>query len=154
MSARFVLTGAPDTENPAAVPASTLDAWHREGVVEWWGHRTDMPEVIAQATIVCLPSTYGEGVPKILIEAAASGRPIVAYDASGIREIVRHGENGLLVAPKDIGALADALGRLIRSPSVCADMGMRGREIAASEFSEGVVAAKTLELYDELLSRS
>jgi glycosyltransferase involved in cell wall biosynthesis len=152
-SARFVLTGAPDTENPAAVPMSTLETWHREGLVEWWGYRTDMPDVIAQATIVCLPSTYGEGVPKILIEAAASGRPVVAYDIPGCREIVRPPDNGLLVPPKDLGALADALAQLIANPRLCVEMGAHGRQIA-SEFSEEVVVAETLRLYDELLSRS
>lgn len=151
LSARFVLAGKPDSDNPAAVPARQLEAWHREGVVEWWGYRSDMPEVLSQATIVCLPSTYGEGVPKILIEAAASGRPVVAYDAPGCREIVRHGVNGLLVAPRDVAGLADALAQLVTNPELCTKMGLSGREIAVAEFSEPVVVQKTLALYEELL---
>ncbi|HEY8077862.1 MAG TPA: glycosyltransferase family 4 protein, partial [Labilithrix sp.] len=74
--ARFVLAGGVDPGNPAAVPRERIEDWVREGVVEWWGHRADMPEVLAQSTIVCLPS-YREGMPKTLLEACAAGRPIV-----------------------------------------------------------------------------
>ena len=78
VSPRFVLVGEPDLGNPGAIPVSQLQAWSDEGTIEWWGQRTDMPAVLAQASVVALPTTYGEGVPKILIEAAAAGRPIVA----------------------------------------------------------------------------
>jgi glycosyltransferase involved in cell wall biosynthesis len=74
--------------------------------VEWQTWRNDMPAVYQAAHIVCLPS-YREGLPKALLEAAASGRPIVATDVPGCREIVRHDENGLLVPARD----AKALGR-------------------------------------------
>ncbi len=69
--ARFALVGEPDTENPDAVPMDALRKWEREGVVELWGRRSDMPQVLSAVHIVCLPSVYGEGVPKILLEAAA-----------------------------------------------------------------------------------
>ena len=72
--------------------------------VEWWGRRDDMLEVYAQCHIVCLPTTYGEGIPRALIEAAASGRPIVATDVPGCRDIVQNEYNGFLVPPNDPGA--------------------------------------------------
>lgn len=151
VSARFVLVGDADTANPAAIPESQLSAWQAEGLVEWWGHRDDMPKVLSQAHIVCLPS-YREGLPKVLIEAAASGRAIVATDVPGCREIVCHGENGLLVPARDARALAEALKQLILDPSLRQRMGKRGREIAEAEFSVERVNNETLALYKAVLA--
>ena len=152
ISARFVLVGKSDTENPMAVPVSQLAEWQQQGDVEWWGHREDMHRVFALSHIACLPTFYGEGLPKVLIEAAACGRPIVATDVPGCREIVRHGENGLLVPARDPGALAEALKQLILDPALRQRMGRRGREIAEAEFSEARVAHETLAVYRSLLA--
>ncbi|HIL34339.1 MAG TPA: glycosyltransferase family 1 protein, partial [Nitrospiria bacterium] len=153
VKARFALVGESDQANPSAVPTAQLQDWKKEGVVEWWGYSSDMTSVFAQSHIVCLPSTYGEGVPKVLIEAAASGRAIVTTDAPGCREIVRHGENGLLVPVRDSKALAEALKTLIKNPELRARMGARGREISVAEFSEEKVIEETLSVYRELLSK-
>jgi len=99
IDARFVLVGDPDPNNPTSVPESMLEKWHNDGVIEWWGRRTEMAKVLSQATIICLPSTYREGVPKVLIEAASCCRPIVTTDIAGCRDIVQDGENGILVPP-------------------------------------------------------
>lgn len=149
--ARFVLVGDVDLHNPNAVPQSTLKEWLRTGLVEWWGKREDMPEVFAQSSVVCLPSFYGEGVPKVLLEAAACGLSIVTTDAPGCRDVVRHEENGLLVPVKSPVELADALKRLIEDPDLRRRMGARGREIAVSEFSVEKVIAQTMALYEELI---
>ena len=93
--ARFVLVGEPDHGHPSAVPMRTLEHWRDAGDVEWLGWRHNIPALIAQSHIVCLPSYYGEGVPRVLLEAAASGRPIVTTDTPGCCEVVRHGQNGL-----------------------------------------------------------
>jgi glycosyltransferase involved in cell wall biosynthesis len=150
VSARFVLVGDPDPANPASIPPAQLRAWVASGAVEWWGHRNDMPAVFALSNVVCLPS-YGEGVPRVLVEAAACGRPIVTTDVPGCREVVRHGENGLLVPPRDPEALAEAIATLLKGPALRARMGARGREIAVQEFSEERVVRETLEVYRELL---
>lgn len=150
VKARFVLVGVTDPENPAAVPFSTLEAWRRSGVVEWWGRREDMPKVFSDAHIVCLPS-YREGLPKVLIEAAACGRPIVATDVPGCREIVLHGKNGFLCPPHDSVALAESIERLIEDPVLRHNMGLKGRELAVSEFSAEQVISQTLALYQEML---
>lgn len=149
--ARFALVGAPDSENPAAVPETQLTAWQDEGVVEWWGQRTDMPQIFAQAHIVCLPSFYGEGIPKSLLEAAACGRPIVTTDAPGCREIVQDGDNGLLVPLRDVPALTEALARLIAAPDMRRRMGERGRALALGGFSQERVIAETLAVYREAM---
>jgi glycosyltransferase involved in cell wall biosynthesis len=128
-----------------------LEGWAKEGVVEWWGRREDMPAVLAQSHVVCLPSGYGEGVPRSLIEAAASARPIVATDIPGCREIARHGENALLVPPGDPGALADALARLFADRELRMRLGAAGRRIAEAEFSADEVGRRTLALYEKLL---
>lgn len=148
---RCVLVGAPDPDNPDFVPESELKAWQAEGILEWWGVRRDMPEVLAGAHIVCLPSFYGEGIPKALIEAAACGRPIVTTDMPGCREIVRDGENGLLVPARDPARLADALGRLAGDPALRRRLGARGRERALAEFGQGQVIAATLAVYRRAL---
>lgn len=150
---RMILVGNPDPENPASILKETLRGWHAEGIVEWWGYREDMPEVFSQANIVVLPTSYGEGVPKILLEAASCGRPIVATDIPGCREIVRHNENGLLIPPPDSKALADAIEVLIKNPELRAKMGARGRKIVEAEFSKEIVIKQTMEVYERLLSQ-
>ena len=115
------------------------------------GQRDDMPEVFAESNIVTLPTTYGEGIPKVLIEAASCGRAIVTTDVTGCREIVRHNENGLLIPPGDFKALADALKYLIENPQIRAKMGVQGREIVEAEFSEEIVVRQTMEVYKKML---
>jgi glycosyltransferase involved in cell wall biosynthesis len=149
VTARFILVGDPDPDNPAAVPEATLFAWQNEKVVECWGHRDDMAAVFHAAHVVCLPS-YREGLPKVLLEAAACARPIVTTDVPGCREVVRKGENGLLVPARDAQALSDALLCLIKNPELRFQMGQRGREIVLKEFSSEKVIAQTLDLYKEL----
>jgi glycosyltransferase involved in cell wall biosynthesis len=149
VTARFILVGDPDPDNPAAIPEVTLSAWQKEEVVEWWGHRDDMVEIFRDAHVVCLPS-YREGLPKVLLEAAACARPIVTTDVPGCREVVREGVNGLLVPARDAQALSDALLCLIKNPELCTKMGRCGREIVLQEFSSEKVIAQTLDLYEEL----
>lgn len=146
--ARFVLAGAADPGNPAGLPEAQLRAWHVEDSVEWWGQRDDMADVFRRAHVVCLPS-YREGLPKVLVEAAASGRAIVATDAPGCREVVRHEWNGLLVPVRDATALAKAIGRLLADPAERARMGARGRERVEDQFSDRQVIRETLAVYAE-----
>jgi glycosyltransferase involved in cell wall biosynthesis len=147
---RFVLVGAPDPENPAAIPEAKLNAWQANGVVEWLGPRSDIPEILAASHIVCLPS-YREGLPKALLEALAVGRPIVATDVPGCREAVNHGENGFLVPSHDPMALADALAVLIKDPALRVRLGKAGRKRAETEFSSASVSDATLALYKALI---
>ena len=150
--ARFRVVGYEEATSPLKVPAARLKAWADAGLIEWLGKRDDMPRVYAQSNIVCLPTTYGEGVPKVLIEAAASGRACVTTDSPGCREIVRHGENGLAVPPGDIAALAGAVERLISDPALRQRMGAKGRQIVLDGFTLRQVIDETLALYQELLS--
>jgi len=147
---RFVLVGAPDPGNPGSIPGFQIQEWVEEGVVQWWGYRDDMPAVLGQATVVTLPTRYREGLPKILLEAAACGRPLVASDVPGCREIVRPDVNGFLVQPNDGPGLAKTIQTLLGSSDLRARFGMAGRQIVEQEFSEDIVIGKTLALYRKL----
>lgn len=151
VAARFALVGETDPHSPSAVPRSTMLEWERAGIVELWGRRHDMPEVFGESHIVCLPS-YGEGIPKVLLEAAACARPIVSTDVPGCREIARHEQNALLVPARDAPALASALRQLIESAPERARLGARGRDIAVNEFNEERVVGQTMRVYLELLA--
>lgn len=150
--ARFALVGGADPDNPKAVPEAQLRSWTEEANgVEWWGFRSDMAEILRDSSIVVLPSRYPEGVPKCLIEAAAAGRPIVATNTPGCREIVRDGENGILVPPGDAGSLAAAIGSLLDDPARRDRFGRYGRTLVEREFAEEIVVEQTMRLYAELL---
>jgi glycosyltransferase involved in cell wall biosynthesis len=150
--ARFVLVGIPDPENPASIPDKILEEWtHQYPYIEWWGHCPNMPDAFAQAHIVCLPSYYAEGVPKVLLEAAASGKPIVTTDMPGCREVVLDGENGFLVPPRNSQQLADALHRLLIDPALREQMGLKSRQLAEAEYSQDSVVRATLDLYVRML---
>ena len=151
VKARFVLVGEPDEGNPASVSEAQLMVWQKEGVVEWWGRREDMPQVYAQSHIVCLPS-YREGLPKALLEAASCARAIVTTNVPGCRDVVRDGDNGLLVEARDAAALANALDRVLADPALRLKMGQRGRERVLNEFSQEKIVAQVLAIYREILS--
>lgn len=153
VSARFVLVGRSDEHNPAAIAPEQLQRWVHEGVVEWWGHRDDMAETLALATIVVLPS-YREGLPKVLLEAAACGKPLVAADVPGCRDIVTPGVNGILVHARDPAALAKGIDSLLRDSSLRIAMGMAGREAVVRGFSVERIAGQTVDLYRELLKET
>ena len=153
VSARFVLVGRCDEHNPAAIEPDQIHLWVREGLVEWWGHREDMAATLALASIVVLPS-YREGLPKVLLEAAACGKPLVAADVPGCRDIVTHGVNGLLVPVRNPSALAAAINSLLRDPSLGIAMGLAGRQTVVRRFSVEQVANQTVELYRELLIKT
>jgi len=150
--ARFTLVGDPDDENPSSVPREQLQKWNDSGIIEWWGYQENMPQVLSQASIVCLPTFYGEGVPKILIEAMACARPIITTDMPGCRELVREERNGVLIKPNDAIDLANALSRLLNDPLLRQKMGYEGRLIAVEDYSLPKVIKETLNVYRELLS--
>lgn len=153
-NARFVLVGTVDTANPTSLTEAEVSAWVHEGVVEWWGHRSDMPQVLATAQVVVLPSYYGEGLPKVLIEAAACGRAVVTTDHPGCRDAIAPGITGLLVPVRNVAALADAMKILINDPVRCQVMGNAGRALAEKAFDVRQVVAAHLQIYQELMDKS
>jgi glycosyltransferase involved in cell wall biosynthesis len=148
---RMVLVGAPDPRNKGCISETQLKTWVNSGFVEWWGPRDDMPAVLNQSNVVCLPS-YREGLPKVLMEAAACGRAIVTTRAPGCAHVVRNDENGLLVPIKDPRALATAIDHLLRNESVRKQMGTAGRLRVVREFSDEKVAYQTMKVYEALMN--
>ena len=153
LTARFVLVGMSDPGNPSSISEEQLKNWNNEGNIEWWGHCSDMSSVLAQAWIVCLPTYYGEGVPKILIEAMASARPIITTDMPGCRDLVQSKKNGLLIPPRDSIALALALKQLLLDFSLCEKMGEQGKRIAERGYSLSNVVKHTSSIYQKLLRK-
>lgn len=151
-NARFVLVGTVDTANPTSFTDAELSTWVHDGVVEWWGHRADMPQVLAVAQVVVLPS-YREGLPKVLIEAAACGRAVVTTDVPGCRDAIDPGVTGVLVPVRNAVALADAMEDLINDPLRCKVMGDAGRALVEKAFDVRQVVVAHLQIYQELLDK-
>lgn len=150
---RVRLVGPRDDHNPASIPQATLEAWVREGIVDWPGEVTDIAGLWRDTAIAVLPS-YREGLPKALLEAAASGRPMVATDVPGCREVVRHGETGLLVPPRDPAALADALARLAGDAELRRRLGASARRLVEERFGEAAIAQSIVSLYRDMLAHA
>ncbi|MDW8103166.1 MAG: glycosyltransferase family 4 protein [Anaerolineae bacterium] len=146
----FLLVGPSDDGNPARIPVEELQAWDAAGVVRYLGPRDDVRNLMAIADMVVLPS-YREGLPRVLVEGAAMGKPLVATDIPGCREVVRHGINGLLVSPRNPIALAEAIETLLKDPILRSQMGAASRRLAEEKFSDRQVVAQILRLYAELL---
>ncbi|HEY1856067.1 glycosyltransferase family 4 protein [Acidocella sp.] len=152
--AEFVLAGAPDPGNPDTVTEAELRGWEAEGLVTWLGPRRDVADLLRGAHIACQPSTFREGLPKSALEAMASGKPLVATDIPGGRETVVDGETGFLVPPRDPAALAAALERLIGDAALRARFGAAARRRAELSFSDPIICAQTLSVYDALVPRA
>ncbi len=162
LAVELMLAGPTDPDNPDSLDDRALAALASQPGVIWLGRVEDVREVWAEAAIAVLPSTYGEGLPKSLLEAASCGRAIVASDMPGCREIVRPrrpgeepgDETGLLVPPGDVTALSQAIAALARDPERRRAMGRAGRLLVEREFAEERIAAQTLGVYEKALDES
>ena len=144
---RFILAGERDTGSRDSVSSKDLEEWAGEGSILYVGHRDDMPQLLAISDIVVLPTYYPEGIPRVLIEAAAMSRPTVSTTIPGVSEVVEDGANGLLVPPRDPGALAEAIGRLLDDPDLRLKYGAEGRRKAEQQYDDNVVAGRYLDEY-------
>ena len=145
----FRLLGFVEDGDPASVSFADIAGWEEEGAVRFCGHTDDVRPFLAEADCVVLPSYYGEGTPRALIEAAAMGRPIVTTDRPGCRHVVADGLTGFLVPPRDTAALAAALNRFAALPAAdMAAMGVEARRRAERYFDEGIVVRAYLEAID------
>lgn len=152
LKATFHLYGAPYDSNPMSISNQQLSEWHDEGIVQIHGHIENIPDILNEIDIVCLPS-YREGLPKSLIEAAAAGLPIITTDVPGCRDVVSDGVNGYLVPMKDIDLLAGRIHELVNDKSKRVIFGIAGRKIAVERFSVDLIVADTLDVYDSLLTK-
>lgn len=146
--AEFILAGDRDPENPDCLPESRLRAWAAAGV-DRRGAVADMPGLLASSHVVCLPSYYREGFPRVLAEAMACGRPVITTDAPGCRDAVRLGA-GLAVPGRDAGALAEAILRLRADPALRRALGAAGRRAAEAHLDREAISARMLAVFDDL----
>ena len=143
---RVVLAGDPDPANPATISREQLLQWQDRGTVTWLGRRDDIPQLLSESHIACLPSHH-EGLPLSLIEASAAGRPVVTTDIPGCRDVVEHGKTGLLVPKQKPAALADAFLRLMRNPTLRTAMGRRGRARVGQSMASDIINRQTFDFY-------
>jgi glycosyltransferase involved in cell wall biosynthesis len=145
----FALVGSAGYDNPSAVAKEVLEQWISEGIIEWWGHKGNMRDVYAQAGIVCLPS-YREGMPKVLLEAAAAGKAVVTTDVIGCRDAIIPKKTGELVSVRDSLSLANVLEILIRDDVKRIEYGRAGRELAKEKYDVRSVTKEIIGLYNRM----
>ncbi|MER9120471.1 glycosyltransferase family 4 protein [Mesorhizobium sp. M0954] len=138
--ASFGLLGLLGPDNPSAIDRETLQGWISEGIVEYYGRREDVRPVITEADCIVLPSYYPEGTPRTLIEGAAMGKPLIAADVPGCREVINDGVNGYLCQPRNAADLAQKLTQFLELPrNERAAMGLASRKKAENQFDEKIV---------------
>lgn len=148
---RFQVAGTVDPGNPSSFTQAEIDRLSKlHPMTEFLGQREDMPELFRGAALAVLPAQAREGLPRSLIEACASGLPLVASDVEGIREVLLHGQNGLLVPPGDVQALASAWIEILQDPLRRSAMGRASRALALEHFDQEKVLEATLAVYAEL----
>jgi glycosyltransferase involved in cell wall biosynthesis len=154
VDARFQLLGPLGVANRTAVPRADLNRWVSEGLVEYLGETDDVRPFIEHADCAVLPS-YREGTPRTLLEAAAMGRPLVATDVPGCREVLEDGVTGLLCRVRDPEDLAAKLRRVTEmAPEERARMGLAGRTKMEREFDQRIVIRRYLEAIDGAMARA
>ena len=146
----FVMVGAPDPGNKRSVPESTLTQWKSEGEIVFTGRREDVPKLMAAANAITTPTFYREGLPRTLLEAAATGLPLIGTNMPGVREAINHGVNGTLIPTHDSAALANAVEELADNPEKAQQYGQASLERANNEFDHRRVVGAYLKMYDEL----
>jgi glycosyltransferase involved in cell wall biosynthesis len=134
---RFQVLGFIERPGTAAVPEADLQSWAEQGIVDYVGASDDVRQWFSSADCVVLPSYYREGVPRVLLEAAAMGVPVITTDAPGCRDAVDDGVTGLLCAPRSVESLVEAMERLLDlEPAERRAMGLAGRSKMEAEFSD------------------
>ncbi|MFK7847039.1 MAG: glycosyltransferase family 4 protein [Rhodothermales bacterium] len=149
-SVEFWIAGLPDKENPQWVPEEMLKKWEDDHLIQWLGHRSDMPQLLQQVDIATLPTHYNEGLPRFLVESASSGLPLIATNIPACEAIVRDGINGIIIPRRNANALAEAIHELLNNSDMRKDMGQASRDIATQEFNEKIVLKDWLKLYSQL----
>jgi glycosyltransferase involved in cell wall biosynthesis len=130
---RFTVVGPHDPHLPHALPADEVEQWRRRGIVNFTGGVTDVRPYLRDCSVYVLPS-YREGTPRSVLEAMATGRPVITTDTPGCRETVMDGENGFLVPVKSVDALAGHMEQFIRNPCLITEMGVKSRQFACDKY--------------------
>ncbi len=149
---KFILVGPIDKENPDFVPSKNISEWEEKGLIQYLGERKDVREILFLSDIFVFPSYYREGIPKVLLEAGAMGKPIVAADNVGTREVVENGVNGFLVRPQKSQDLSEAIVKLVENSGLRQRFGQASRQKILQQFSDEIVINKTTEIYNSIIN--
>ena len=152
IEADFWLIGDTDSSYPSPILIEDLQEWENKGFLSVLGYRKDINILIGNSNIIVLPS-YREGLPKVLLEAAACGRPVITTDVPGCRAAIEEGKTGLLVPPRDSLSLADKIEYLLRNKELLKKMGNAGRKLAEENFSLDKVVSAHLKIYSSLIDK-
>ncbi|EJN6961215.1 glycosyltransferase family 4 protein [Photobacterium damselae] len=147
------VAGIIDNDVNGAIPINEITKLNDNGDINWLGTCDNMVNVINSNSVVCLPTRYGEGVPRILIEAASCARPIIATNVSGCKEIIKDGINGYLISVNDSTSLAKHLRYLFDNKNISKNMGIEGRNIVKAVYNKNIVLKETLKIYNTLGDR-
>ena len=150
----FMLAGPIDELSPSSISIQEVTSMCKESDVNYLGNRTDMNKLLASASIFILPSYYPEGVPKVLLEAAACGTPVITTDHPGCRDAVVDSETAILVEAKNYQAIVTAIEKLLDDPISLIDMGKAGRNLAEAKFDIKKVVALHYKIYHQLIENS
>tara|TARA_B100001250_G_scaffold142977_2_gene122336 strand:- start:935 stop:2065 length:1131 start_codon:yes stop_codon:yes gene_type:complete len=152
IKAEFIIYGEIDRDSYDSISQKDINEWSKLEEIKFAGHSNNISEILQDVHIVVLPSYYGEGFPKALIEAAASGRAIITTDHPGCRDAIIPGETGLLVPIKDSVELSNSMEYLLKNETIRKNLGKSGREFAEKEFDINSVISKHKEIYLSLLN--
>jgi glycosyltransferase involved in cell wall biosynthesis len=150
--AYFMLAGALDPANPAAVSQKILEDATAQGIAEWVGYQRDIASLMMRSTLVVLPSFYNEGLPKTLVDAAAAGRAVITTDIPGCRDAIIPNKTGLLVKPHNAEDLASRITELLNDDERRNAMGRAGRVLAERDYCDNAIARQHILLYDEMIN--
>ncbi len=150
--ARLLIAGTPDPANPASVTEVEAQSWNKEPGITWLGHVGDIAGLWARVHVAVLPSRR-EGLPLSLMEAAACGRAMIASDVPGCREVVIHGQTGLLFPVDDASTLAAAMEQLVGAADLRVSYARAARKLAVEKFASDLIGQQTVGLYRQLLAR-
>ena len=153
VDAQFWVIGERDSDNKNSITHDQLEIWKNENIVKFFGFRQDIPQIFSRSNIVVLPSFFNEGLPKVLIEAAACGRAVITTDHTGCRDAIE-ADTGILIPTRDHESLVNAIKFLINNPDKRQSMGFAGRELAIKEFDVKLVVLKHMKIYNELFNNS
>ena len=147
---KMVMVGLPDPGNPDSVSNEELVSWNKQGVIEWWGWESDIAKVYQKIHTLVLPTTYGEGIPTVLLEAGASARALIATDLPLCQEVIEDGENGYLVPGNDPQTLANKIEALSKNKTDFDKIRLNAQKKIRESFSSQHVNIETHQIYQFL----
>lgn len=149
---KLLIAGIIDSDTVEAINVSTVEKWAHQEHINWLGECKNIPELIASSNIVVLPNRYGEGIPRILLEAGACGRAVITTNTPGSNELITHKYNGLLIDPNNVEQLTAAIITLAENHTLRSELANNGKKRIMNHYTKESVIEKTLSSYSKIMS--